>query len=152
MRKLHLISVLSLALGAAPYSFAQQHVLPSHFGNWSDQPNPKWIETEAPSKYAGLWKETGRGPDEFCQYTSGDAQIKVDLQNYRDPSSAYEAYTALINPEMHPSTLDRTSAVDGDRLFVLLGSSILEVRPTTAISTEDLATLAQAATPHSDRH
>jgi hypothetical protein len=151
MRKPYFIIAMLTAAAAAPYSCAQQHVLPSHFGNWSDQPNPKWIETEAPSKYADLWKETGRRPDEFCQYTSGDAQIKVDLQNYRDPSSAYEAYTALINPEMHPSTLDRTSAVDGDRLFVLLGSSILEVRPTTAISTEDLAALAQAASAHSDR-
>jgi hypothetical protein len=151
MRKLRVISVLSMALAAAPYSSAQRQVLPNHFGTWSDQPNPKWIETEPPSKYADLWKETGRRPDEFSQYTSGNARIEVDLQKYRDPSSAYEAYTALISPEMLPSTLDRTSAVDGDKLFVLVGSSILEVRPTPAISTGDLVMLVNAVSAHADQ-
>ncbi len=142
--------MLSLALAAAPYSSAQQ-ALPTHFGNWSDQPNPKWIESEAASNYADLWRETGRMPGEFCQYTSGAAKIQVHLEKYRDPSSAYEMYTALIRPEMHPSTLNRTSAVDGDRLFVLVGSSILEVRPTPAISTEDLVTLVNAVSAHADQ-
>ncbi len=151
MRKLHFIAALLLALVAAPYSSAQQQVLPSHFGNWSDQPNPKWIETEAPSKYADLWKETGRRPDEFCQYTSGDAKIKVDLQKYRDPSSAYEMYTALIRPDMHPSTLGRTSAVDGDRFFALVGAFILEVRPTPAISDADLAALVKSVSGRADQ-
>src|SRR5260370_37594586 len=130
MRKLHLISVLSLALGAAPYSFAQQQKLPTHFAGWSGQPTPMWVETEAPLNYVNLWKEAGRTPGEFCEYSSGGAKIEVDLQKYRDPSSAYEMYTALIRPEMHPSTLGQTSAVDGNRLFVLVRSSILHVRPT----------------------
>src|SRR5260370_18885547 len=60
-------------------------------------------------------------------------------------------YTAVIRPEMHPSTLNRTSAVDGDRLFVLLGASILNVRPTPAISTEDLVTLVNAVSAHADQ-
>jgi hypothetical protein len=150
MRKLRLIAGLLSALAAAPYSSAQQQVLPSHFGNWSDQPNLKWFETEPPSN-ADLWKETGRRPDEFCQYTSGDAKINVDLQKYRDPSSAYEAYTALIRPDMHPSTLGRTSAVDGDRLFALLGAFILEVRPTPAISDTDLAVLVRSVSGHADQ-
>jgi len=52
---------------------------------------------------------------------------------------------------MHPSLLDRTSAVDGDRLFVLVGNSILEVRPTPAISTADLVALVNAVSAHSDQ-
>jgi len=151
MRKLHLISSFVLTLAAAPYSSAQQQALPSHFANWSGQPTPMWVETEAPSNYVDLWKETGRTPGEFCEYSSGDAKIDVGLQKYRDPSSAYEMYTALIRPEMHPSTLNRTSAVDGDRLFVLLGNSILEVRPTPAISTADLVTLVNSASTHADQ-
>jgi len=151
MRKLHLISSFVLTLAAAPYSSAQQQALPSHFANWSGQPTPMWVETEAPSNYVDLWKETGRTPGEFCEYSSGDAKIDVGLQKYRDPSSAYEMYTALIRPEMHPSTLNRTSAVDGDRLFVLLGNSILEVRPTPAISTADLVTLVNSVGAHADQ-
>src|SRR5260370_21331998 len=52
---------------------------------------------------------------------------------------------------MHPSTLDKTPAVDGDRLFVLAGSSILQVRPTPAISTADLGTLGNSVSPHADQ-
>jgi hypothetical protein len=151
MRKSSFIAVLLLALAAAPYSSAQKQVLPSQFGSWSDQTSQKWIETEAPSSYADLWKETGHRPREFCQYTSGDAKIFVDLDKFHDPSSAYEMYTALIRPDMHPSTLGRTSAVDGDRLLVLIGDFILTVRPTPAISDADLAALVKTVSGHADQ-
>jgi hypothetical protein len=151
MRKLRLIAALILVLAAAPWASAQQTVLPSHFGNWSGQPSPMWVETEAPSNYVDLWKETGRTPGEYCQYSAGSAKLDVSLQKYKDPSSAYEMYTALIRPEMHPSTLGRTSAVDGDRLFALLGGFILEVRPTPAISDADLATLVNSVSGHADQ-
>ncbi len=151
MGKLRLIAALFLALVAAPHSSAQQQKLPAHFANWSGQPGPLGGETEASLNFADIWKETGRTSGEFCEYSSGSAKINVALQKYRDPSSAYEMYTALIRPEMHPSTLDRTSAVDGDRLFVLLGSSILEVRPTPAISTADLVTLVNTVSAHADQ-
>jgi hypothetical protein len=151
MRKLHFIAALSLALAAAPYSSAQQLLLPAHFGNWSGQPSPVWVETEAPLNFVNIWKETGRTMGEYCQYANGAAKISVSLAKYRDPSSAYEAYTALIRPDMHPSTLGGTSAVDGDRLFALLGGYILEVRPTPAISDTDLAALVKSVSGHADQ-
>src|SRR5260370_2163510 len=145
MRKLRLITALSVALVAAPWASAQRMVLPTHFSRWSGQPSRMWVETEAAPNDVNLWKETGRTTGEFCQYASGGAAVSASLQKYRDPSSAYEAYTALITPEMRPSTLDRTSAVDGDRLFALVGSSILEVRPAPAISTAGLIALVNLA-------
>src|SRR5260370_20875027 len=148
MRKLYFIAALVVGYAAGAWASAQLRVLPSHCTNGLGQPSPDWTES---LEYESLWKETGHTPGEFSEYTSGDARIKVILEKYRDPSSAYEAYTALIRPEMHPSTLDRTSAVDGDRLFVLLGSSILNVRPTPAISTEDLVALVNALRAHSDQ-
>lgn len=151
MRKLCLILSVGLALVAVPWASAQQLVLPAHFSSWTGQPGPQWVETEAPLEFVNLWKETGRAPGEFCRYSSGSAQIDVGLEKYRDPSSAYEAYTAYISPNMHPSTLDRTSAVDGDRLFVLLGSFILELRPAPAISTADLVMLVESVGKHSDQ-
>src|SRR5437879_9309233 len=152
MRKLRFIAALSLALAASPYLSAQwQQELPTHFAGWSGQPRPMWVETEAAPDYLDLWKETGRAPGEFCEYSYGSAKIQVNLQKYHDPSSAYEMYTALIRPEMRPSTLNRTSAVDGDRMFVLVGSSILEVRPAPAISTADMVTLVNAVSAHADQ-
>jgi len=151
MRKFHLIYALSLALGAAPYSSAQQQVLPSHFSSWTCSPGAEDVEFDRIPNFSDLTKEAGLAENEFCDYFSGTAKIHVDLQKYSDPSSAYEMYTALIRPDMHPSTLDKTSAVDGDRLFVLAGSSILQVRPTPAISTADLVTLVNTVSAHADQ-
>src|SRR5260370_15898289 len=151
MRKVHLIATLSLALAAARYSSAQQQVLPSHFSSWTCSPAAEDVEFDRIPNFSDLTKEAGLAENEVCDYFSGTAKIHVDLQKYRDPSSAYEMYTALIRPDMHPSTLDKTSAVDGDRLFVLAGSSILQVRPTPAISTADLVTLVNTVSAHADQ-
>src|SRR5207245_7677222 len=111
-------------------------------------PKPMWVETEATLSYVNIWEEAGRKQGEFCQYASGTAKIQASLEKYKDPTSAYEVYTAYLNPSMHPTTLNRTSAVDGDRMLVLLGSFILEVRPVQALSTEDLATFVNAVRAH----
>jgi uncharacterized protein DUF6599 len=151
MRKSSFIAAVILAFAAVPYSSAQQLLLPTHLGNWSGQPSPVWVETEAPLSFVEIWKETGRTTGEYCQYTNGGTKLDVSLEKYRDPSNAYEAYTALIRPEMHPSNLGRTSAVDGDRLIALLGGFILELRPTADISDADLAALVKTVSGHADQ-
>jgi hypothetical protein len=150
MQKLRLIAAFLLALGAAPYSSAQKQALPTHFASWTCKPGVEDVEPGGLAKFANLSKETRVTGSEFCDYFSGEAKIHVELQKHVDPTSAYEMYTALIRPDMQPSTLDKTSAVDGDRLFVLVGSSILEARPTAAISTADLVTLANLVNAHAD--
>lgn len=140
-----------LALAAAPYSSAQQQTLPSHFGSWSGQFNPDDLHAVELPNMVNLEREAGLAGREWFDYSSGAAKIHVDLHKYHDPSSAYEIYTALIRPDMHPSTLDLTSAVDGEKLYVLLGSSILKLRPAPAISTADLTALVQSVSIHSDK-
>jgi len=151
MRKPYLIAGLLLALATAPYSSAQKQVLPSHFGNWTCSAGAGDAEFGGIGNFSDLSKEAGLTGNEFCEGVSGTTKIRVALQKYRDPSSAYEMYTALIRPDMHPSTLGRTSAVDGDRLFALLGGFILEVRPTEAISDGDLAALVKSVSGHADQ-
>jgi len=151
MRKLRLFLTLFSAFAAAPYLSAQQLALPDHFAAWTGKPAPEEIETEAPVSFLNLWKETGRTTGEFCEYVSGSAKVDVSVQKYRDPSSAYEAYTALLSPEMQPTTLGGNSAVNRERLFILLGNFVLDVRPPQAISTQDLLTLAKIVRAHSDQ-
>jgi len=151
MGKLRFIAALFLALAATSWASAQQQLLPAHFSNWSGEPAAEWVEPQTPQNYVRLWKETGRTTGEYREYSSGGAKIGVALEKYRDPSSAYEAYTAYIRPNMQPSVLDKTSAVDGDRLFVLVGSFVLQVRPTQAISTADLVTLVHLVSARSDK-
>jgi hypothetical protein len=151
MRKLCLISACLLALAAAPYSSAQPGALPSRFSTWSCRPSADNVGVAEPANFANLRKEAGLTTTELCDYLSGDGKIHVNLDRYRDPSSAYEIYTALLRPDMQPSTLNRTSAVDGEKLYVLLGSFILQVSPTPAISTDDLVTLVNTVGAHSDQ-
>jgi len=151
MLKLRLIVSVGMALAATPWASAQQQRLPAQFSSWSGQPAAEWVEPATPQNYVKLWKETGRTNGEYREYTSGGAKVGVALEKYQDPSSAYEAYTAYIRPNMLPSTLNRTSAVDGDRLFVLIGSFVLEVRPVQAISTGDLVTLVDLVSARSDQ-
>src|SRR5467141_2945917 len=150
MRRLYFIVACTLALTLGLPVCAQQQALPTHFADWSGTPTPLWVQTEAPPYYVNIWKEAGRTTGELCHYSSGTSKIQAALEKYRDPTSAYEVYTAYLNPSMHPTTLNRTSAVDGDRMLVLLGSFILEVRPVQAISTEDLTTFVNAVSAHAD--
>jgi hypothetical protein len=150
MRRLYFIVAFLLALAVGLPVCAQQLALPAHFADWSGKPTPIWVGTEAPVNYVKIWKEAGRKTGEFCQYSSGTAKFQAALEKYRDPTSAYEVYTAYLNPSMHPTTLNRTSAVDGDRMLALLGSFILEVRPVQAISTADLTTFVNAVSAHAD--
>jgi hypothetical protein len=151
MRKSSFIAALLLALTAAPYSSAQKQVLPPQFSSWSCQPVRENVPLSQLPSFSDLSKEVGYTESESCDYLSGTAKIRVGLHKYRDPSSAYEMYTALIRPDMHPSTLGRTSAVDGDRLFALLGGFILELRPTPAISDTDLAALVKSVSGRADQ-
>jgi hypothetical protein len=151
MRKLYFILVLFLVLTAGPQLSAQTPlVLPDHFAKWSKNPAVGDIKTFPPSEYFKIWQEAGFAPVELAEYDSGSAKLIATLEKYRDPTSAYEVYTAYLNPSMHPTVLNRTSAVDGDRMLVLLGSFILEVSPVQAISATDLATFVNAVGAHAD--
>jgi uncharacterized protein DUF6599 len=152
MRKFHfIVAAVLLALAAGPRSSAQKQVLPRQFGSWSCQPTADDVEFDRIANSADLEKEAGLISFEVCDYLSGTAKVRVHLQKYRDPSSAYEMYTALIRPDMHPSTLGRTSAVDGDRLFALVGAFIIEVRPTPLISDPDLDALVKSVSGRADQ-
>jgi hypothetical protein len=151
MRKLCVISACLLALAAAPYSSAQRGALPSHFAGWTCGASANDARVADTASFTNLKKEAGLATTEFCDYASADNKIHVDLDKYRDPSSAYEVYTALLRPDMQPSTLNRTSAVDGNKIYVLLGSFILQLSPTPTISTEDLVTLVNTVGARSDQ-
>jgi hypothetical protein len=150
MRKLYFILVLFLALAAAGRLSAQTPVLPDHFAKWSKTPAVRDAKILPPAEYAEIWREAGSASVELAEYDSGSAKLDATLGKYRDPTSAYEVYTAYLNPSMHATVLNRTSAVDGDRMLVLLGSFILQVRPVQAISAADLATFANLVGAHAD--
>src|SRR5882762_9884034 len=144
MRKLHLIAGLLLALAAAPYACAQ--LLPDHFGTWSKSKcAPKPLTTS-------LFKETGQRDNASCQFSSnGTNNITVWAGSFLDPSSAYEVYTSEINPGMMPSTLGPNSAIDREKLLMLVGNVLVRVEQPRDVSAEDLQQLFATVRTHSEQ-
>ena len=85
------------------------------------------------------------------EYSDGTQKVGVILRQFRDPSGAYEAYTAEFGPNMHPSTVGGPSAIDQERLLLLLGNLILEVRPPQNPTTDELQQLAAMVRKHSSQ-
>lgn len=159
-----LLTILLCGLSTAPRSAAQasadkQHpqqesrVLPDQLGSWSCKPTGHVTpETEAasPASYAEIRKEAGSGTAEACEYSYNGKTVQATLEKYRDPSGAYEAYTAYLNTNMQPSILGPGSAVDKDLLIALEGNFVLSVQPTPNISAADLQSLAQTVNKRSN--
>jgi hypothetical protein len=146
MRKAHLIAGLLLALAAPPYSSAQrQSLLPDRFGGWSKGFCPaKPVATV-------LAEETGLIENVACQFTSNGQSVGVWAGSFRDPSSGYEVYTSEISPGMEPSTLGQNSAIDRDKLLMLVGNVVLRVERPRDVPAEDLQQLLASLRAHADQ-
>jgi hypothetical protein len=142
MRKICLLAASALALAAAPYTYAQ--VLPDSFGAW--QRTSCAMKPAAPVLFA----EAGLQEHQSCQFMTGGRSLSIRAERYRDPSSAYEVYTAGLTPDMHPSTVGELSGVDKNQLLMLLGDFVLDVRDYHSASTADLQQLAKTVKSRAD--
>jgi hypothetical protein len=169
MRKLHFIAALILALAAAPYSPAQQPLLPERFGSWEPnmhhpdmhpplaQPLVMWPRSrEAASldshpEYTKLLVESGVVRVEERGYQKGGSELELRVFQLRDPSSAYEVYTSRISSEMHPSVVWGPSAIGNGHLLLLIGNMVVEIAGPENASTADLQQLVNIIKSHSDQ-
>jgi len=133
-----------LVLAAAPYSYAQ--LLPDHFGAWTRGSCPAKPTTTS------LAEETGQQENASCQFSSnGTNSITVWAGSFVDPSSAYEVYTSEINPEMMPSTLGPNSAIDREKLLILVGNVLMRVEQPRQVSAADYQQLFASVRAHSEQ-
>lgn len=133
--------VLVLALAGAPCSLAQntgQKPLPDRFGSWvSSASSPKMKPAD---QDAAVLAEAGLEESLTRPYSSGSQTLHVSLERFHDPSGAYEAYTALLDTDLEPSTVGQLTAIGHDRLIMLIGNFLVIVQPQLA-STADLKEL-----------
>jgi hypothetical protein len=148
MRKLFLIVCIGVAFAGAPWASAQVRVLPEHFGKWTGSPAVTQGQTQRLSPE--VVREV-RETEEAVDYTQGPMFVQVHLQTYSDPSSAYEGYTLQISPNMQPSLVGQNSAVDSEKLLMLLGHFVIEVWMPHEISTEDLQLLLATVKKNADQ-
>ena len=145
MRKLAFFAVVLLAAGTPLPSQAQVH-LPDQFGDWTKQ------HCGEKPVAAGLSREAGdtRGAIS-CQYASGDKTVVVWVEGFRDPSAAYEVYTAGLRPGMMASLVGTNAAVDKDQLWMLTGNLVLRVDSQKYASEQNLRALVKSLEGHADK-
>jgi hypothetical protein len=134
--------LLVLALASAPYSFAQtapQNALPNRFGNWTSAGSPAKVKPV--EQDAALLNEAGLEDWITRAYSSGSQTLHVSLERFHDPSGAYEAYTALLDTDLEPSTVGQLTAIGQGRLIMLIGNFLVNVEQPQLASTADLREL-----------
>src|SRR5271163_3429827 len=126
-----------------------QLVFPEQFGAWrATGPATAAANTSGTaaleSGEAGLLERMGR------DYSDGTNQVSLTIAKFRDPTGAYEGYTAELNPGMKPSSAGPLSAVDDTRLMIEIGDLLVQVSNAQAISGADLQTLTSELRSHAD--
>jgi hypothetical protein len=126
-------------------------VFPQQFGHFSatapasPAPNPAGTATDAlETREAGLLQRMAR------TYSDGKNQVTVTVAEFRDPSGAYEGYTADLNPRMEGSTAGPISAADGDKLMLELGAFLIQISGSKNIGEADLQSLIKELRSHAD--
>jgi hypothetical protein len=84
-------------------------------------------------------------------YSDGRNEISVVLGEFRDPSGAYEAYTAALHPGMKPSSLGSLSAIGKSQLLAQIGNLVMSLYDPRNISDPDLRSLVVLLREHADK-
>jgi hypothetical protein len=131
MRRLLPIGILFLIAAARPA--AAQSVLPSSFAGWSAS-GPAALAPSGLSALEplggpdfGILKEYSLKSTEMRTYTHGAQTLTITLYRFRDPSSAYGAYTFLRNDSLTPVGLGSFGSAAGDRALVVIGDFLLDI-------------------------
>lgn len=134
--------VLALVFASSPYCSAQNRVpktLPDRFGSWVSSASP--IKVKPAEQDAALLAESGLEEFVMRPYSSGSQTLHVYLQKFHDPTGAYEAYTALLDTDLEPSTVGQLTAIGHGRLIMLIGNFLVVVKQPELASTADLREL-----------
>src|SRR5258708_3475798 len=139
MRRLLPIGILCLIAAARPA--ASQSVLPSSFAGWNAAAAPVVVPSTGLDQILGpdtaIFREYFLKSLEQRAYNRGAQTAAVTLYRFRDPSSAYGAYTFLRNDSLAAADLGSFGAAASDRALVVVGDLLLDVagrpaRPTNA--------------------
>src|SRR5271154_6193934 len=119
-----------------------QLVFPERFGAWNATAPAaaaaNSLGTDAvESGEAGLLERMAR------DYSDGKSQITLTIAKFRDPTGAYEGYTAALNPGMKPSAAGPLSAIDDAKLMLEIGDLLVQVSNPKNISGTDLQILTE---------
>ena len=150
-------SVASFCLAAAlstagSATFAQQRAkqLPKQFGKWisggGPANEPKVVAADTP-----VGQEAGRTGTDFAWYSDSKSSMRVLLEEFRDPSGAYQTYTARLSTRLNPSTVAPLTAAGNDQLIALVGNRVVTIWHISSATDADLKLLLDFVKQTADR-
>ena len=127
------LGILGLAVVALPT--AAQGILPSAFAGWTASAPPTIISTTGPTTAldsllgtdSAAFKEYVVKWVEQRTYSQGAQMASITLYRMRDPSSAYGAYTFLLNDSLSADALGSYASASRDRALIVVGEMLLDV-------------------------
>jgi hypothetical protein len=129
MRRLIPIAFLFLLVTSLPAS--AQSVLPSSFAGWNAAESSVLIPSTGLAVSLGsdaaIFREYSLKALERRQYAGPGGTADVTLYKFRDPSSAYGAFTYLRNDTFAPVDLSSYAGVTGDRGLIVVGAFLVDV-------------------------
>src|SRR5258708_37894297 len=142
--------VMSYTTGSAVVAQQTTHVLPKQFG--------KWVLGDGPADEAKLvfpnnhvLQEAGVKNVELERYSDGKKWLRIWLEEYRDPSSAFEAYTSSLDPKLNASTVGPLTAAGDDKLVALVGNRMVRILWIRNATDADLKLLLDSVKEKADR-
>jgi hypothetical protein len=152
MRVLLSIGILCLIAAARPV--AAQSVLPSSFAGWNAAEPSVLVSSTGLDQTLGpdtaIFREYSLKSLERRAYAHGSQTAAITLYHFRDPSSAYGAYTFLRNDSLASSDVGSFGAAASDRALVVIGDLLLDIaakpmRPSNADLKQLVASLDKIA-------
>src|ERR1700688_3371929 len=131
MRRLLRICLGILCLFVAAHPAAAQGILPSSFAGWTAAAPSTVIPPTGLDPLLGpdtpAFREYVVKSVEQRSYTQGAQAISIALYRLRDPSSAYGAYTFLINDTLSAADLGSYASASHERALIVVGEMLLDV-------------------------
>jgi hypothetical protein len=132
-------------------------LFPERFGRWAASSAPVKVQggpdtANEMKAYNDALVEAGLTAGAMERtYSDGRNEIRLVLGKFRDPSGAYEAYTAELQPGMKPSSLGSLSAVGKSQLLAQIGNLMMGLDDPRSVSDPDLQSLVLLLREHADK-
>ena len=152
MRRTIFIGILILIAAARPAG--AQSILPSSFADWTAPESSVVVPTAGLDQTVGsdapIFREYFLKTLERRAYAHGAQTAAITLYRFRDPSSAYGAYTFVRDNALTPVDLGSYASTSGDRALVVVGDFLLDVtgkpgRPSNADLKQLIASVEKVA-------
>jgi hypothetical protein len=131
MRRLVWVCAGLFCLATSAHPAAAQGILPSSFAGWIASAPVSTIPSNGLDSLLGqdatAFREYIVKSVEQRAYSQGSQAASLTLYRFRDPSSAYGAYTFLRNDSLSVVTLGSYASAARDRALIVVGEMLLDV-------------------------